>query len=131
MARLGSSGIDRFLGHRVKQRRLELGIARVELAEALGISHQQMAKYERGTNQLSPHLLFSIAQLFGMSVSDLFNGCDSYEHRLAPLDLPASARTLRMVRSLREAFVKMEPKRQAALARMVRALATGRCGRSL
>jgi transcriptional regulator with XRE-family HTH domain len=124
MARSGSSGIDRFLGHRLKQRRLALGMTRVEFAEALGISHQQMHKYESGTNQLSPHLIFSIAQLFGIRISDLFDGYGGCDQEIASPD-PDFARPLKMVRSLREAFVKMEPEHQAALAHMVRTLAMG------
>ena len=92
MGRLGSSGIDRFLGHQVKKRRLELGMTRVELAETFGISHQQMAKYERGTNQLSSHLLFSIAQLFGIRVSDLFDGYGGCDQELAPLNGVSNSR---------------------------------------
>jgi transcriptional regulator with XRE-family HTH domain len=96
MARSGSSGIDRFLGHRLKQRRLALGMTRVEFAEALGISHQQMHKYESGTNQLSPHLIFSIAQLFGIRISDLFDGYGGCDQELASPD-PDFARPLKSI----------------------------------
>ena len=122
MGRSRSSDIDRFLGHRIRQRRLELGMSQRDLAVALGTTYQQLDKYEAGRNQLSPYLLFSIARLCGLTVSDLFAGYNDHDGGQAPPD-PAFGRTYKTLNDLRQIFLGLEPKHQEALLDLVLALA--------
>jgi len=54
--------VDTGLGARIRIRRKELGVSQSELAERIGISFQQVQKYERGTNRVSASTLLAIAR---------------------------------------------------------------------
>lgn len=69
-----SNSIDQFVGQRMKQRRLELRWSQEELAERLGISFQQIQKYERAANRVSCGRLFQLAQVLGVPLLYFFDG---------------------------------------------------------
>jgi transcriptional regulator with XRE-family HTH domain len=56
-----SDGIDALVGRRIRERRRHLGISQVQLAATIGISYQQVQKYEQGTNQVAAARLAAIA----------------------------------------------------------------------
>jgi len=63
--RLGVGGphpVDRHVGLRIRMRRKELGVSQEKLAEALGLTFQQVQKYERAANRVSASKLFEIAR---------------------------------------------------------------------
>ena len=64
--------IDVHIGQRVRLRRLLLGMNLGRLAKALGLTFQQVQKYESGTNRLSPSRLVMIADALGVSVDYFF-----------------------------------------------------------
>lgn len=66
--------VDRHVATRLWEKRRELGMPQVALGEALGVTFQQIQKYERGTNRLSAGRLFEIANLFEVDVSYFFEG---------------------------------------------------------
>ena len=55
---------ERSIGLKLKQGRIELGLTRKEVAGYLGISHQQLEKYEKGANRIPINRLYIICQLF-------------------------------------------------------------------
>ena len=55
--------IDRLVGSRVRQRRMQLGLSQEELAAALGITVPQVQKYEKGINRIGASRLHKIAGL--------------------------------------------------------------------
>jgi transcriptional regulator with XRE-family HTH domain len=114
-----SSYIDRFLGYRLKQLRLLACMSQQQVAKQLGVTSQQVHKYERGVNRFSANRLLSIAQLFDVEVGDLFIGYD----RGTPVDPPLDPKTSRMLVNLAHSFLELEPKHQEALVRLARALA--------
>jgi transcriptional regulator with XRE-family HTH domain len=114
-----STEIDRFLGRRIKELRLLAGMTQQRVAQRLGISPQQVQKYEKGINRLSASQLLAVAQAFEVAVADLFDGYDSEASRDLPLDL----QTTQMLLNLTRSFLALEPKHQDALVRLVRALA--------
>lgn len=63
---------DSFVAQRVRVRRTELGLSMQDLATALGVSYQQVQKYERGTNRISAGTLSAIASRLGVPVSYFF-----------------------------------------------------------
>ena len=68
-----ANGVDRHVGDKIRQRRLERGVTQQELARALGISYQQVQKYENGNNRVSAGRLFILAQALGIGVNEFFD----------------------------------------------------------
>jgi transcriptional regulator with XRE-family HTH domain len=67
-----TSALDRAIGARVRARRASLGMSQERLGEALGITFQQVQKYERGANRISASRLHAIAAVLGAEVSFFF-----------------------------------------------------------
>ncbi|CAN5216265.1 helix-turn-helix domain-containing protein [soil metagenome] len=65
-------GIDAYVGARIQARRQALGLTLSAVAEALGISFQQLRKYETGTNRLSASRLHRLAEALNTSVAAFF-----------------------------------------------------------
>jgi transcriptional regulator with XRE-family HTH domain len=72
MAKKSPSAIDRQIGARVRMRRLMLDISQEQLAEGLGISFQQVQKYERGINRIGAGRLQKIADVLQVPASFFF-----------------------------------------------------------
>lgn len=64
--------VDRQVGRNVRKFRIAHGMTLVDLSEALGISHQQLQKYETGSNRLSAGVLMQISQILAVPLADLF-----------------------------------------------------------
>jgi transcriptional regulator with XRE-family HTH domain len=71
-----ASDLDKLVGHNIRIHRLDRGITQTELARAIGVSFQQVQKYENGTNRVGGGRLFKIAETLGTPVSTFFNGVD-------------------------------------------------------
>ena len=69
--REGPDPIDVAVGARIRTRRRSLGLSQTELAEALGITFQQVQKYERGANRVSASMLVRIATRLDTTVGAL------------------------------------------------------------
>jgi transcriptional regulator with XRE-family HTH domain len=66
--------IDIHVGSRVRLRRMMLGMSQERLGENLGITFQQIQKYEKGTNRIGASRLQHIARVLSMPVSYFFEG---------------------------------------------------------
>lgn len=64
--------VDRFVGERIARRRTALGVSQMLLAERIGVSFQQVQKYEGGKNRVSASRLYQVAAALGTSVADFF-----------------------------------------------------------
>lgn len=64
--------IDRHVGARVRMRRILAGMSQVQLGSALGVTYQQMQKYEKGTNRISVSRLQQIGYVLGVPASSFF-----------------------------------------------------------
>ena len=71
-----TTNMDSFIGRKVKQRRSELGISQGKLGEYLGVSFQQIQKYENGKNRISASSLVQISRILGVDFSYFVDGCD-------------------------------------------------------
>lgn len=69
--------IDVHVGARVRMRRLLVGLSQDKLGEALGVTFQQVQKYERGANRIGASRLFEIARVLTVPVGFFFEGVDS------------------------------------------------------
>jgi transcriptional regulator with XRE-family HTH domain len=68
------SPIDRHVGARIRMRRMMLGMSQEKLGEALGLTFQQVQKYEKGTNRIGATRLLQIAGILGVRVEYLYEG---------------------------------------------------------
>jgi transcriptional regulator with XRE-family HTH domain len=69
-----ANAIDRKLGQRVRTRRLEIGMSQERLAELLGVTFQQVQKYEKGVNRIAASRLHDIAAALELPVARFFEG---------------------------------------------------------
>jgi transcriptional regulator with XRE-family HTH domain len=65
---------DKHVGSRVKMRRMMLGMSQTELGDALGLSFQQVQKYERAANRISASRLQQAAHVLQVPVTFFFDG---------------------------------------------------------
>jgi len=68
-----ANSIDRMVGERVRDRRMALGMSQEMLARKLGLSFQQIQKYEKGTNRISAGRLFVIAKALSTPIAGFFD----------------------------------------------------------
>ncbi len=66
--------IDKHVGSRVRMRRLMLGMSQEKLGDGLGLTFQQVQKYEKGTNRMGASRLQHISQLLQVPVPFFFEG---------------------------------------------------------
>jgi transcriptional regulator with XRE-family HTH domain len=66
--------IDLHVGGRVRLRRKFIGLSQEQLADALGLTFQQVQKYERGSNRVSASKLYAIARTLGVPIAFFFDG---------------------------------------------------------
>src|SRR5579862_7984206 len=66
--------IDLHVGARIRMRRRMLGVSQEKLADALGLTFQQVQKYERGANRVSASKLYEIAAALKTPVAHFFEG---------------------------------------------------------
>ncbi len=69
--------VDLHVGARVRMRRKLLGMSQEKLADALGLTFQQVQKYERGANRVSASKLFEIARFLDVGPSYFFDGLEA------------------------------------------------------
>ncbi len=72
----GPTATDIHVGSQIRTRRILLGLSQEKLADGLGISFQQVQKYEWGSNRVSASRLYYIAQLFDVPVAWFFKDLD-------------------------------------------------------
>ncbi len=66
--------LDLFIGQKVKNRRSALRISQGKLGEQIGVSFQQVQKYENGKNRISASTLYNIARVLGVEFSYFIEG---------------------------------------------------------
>jgi transcriptional regulator with XRE-family HTH domain len=77
MPRGGEDGphpVDRHVGRRVCEKRIGLGYNQSDLGRALGLTFQQIQKYEKGANRISASKLWDIARFFKVDIGYFFEG---------------------------------------------------------
>jgi len=71
--------IDRHVGSRVRMRRVMLGMSQEKLGDALGLTFQQVQKYEKGTNRIGASRLQQISRTLEVPPAFFFEGAPSFE----------------------------------------------------
>jgi len=85
--------VDVVVGSNIRQRRRALKVSQEALAEAVGVTFQQVQKYERGANRVSASCLFEICRALKCHPADLMPAPDWYRDGKAP-EWMADARAL-------------------------------------
>ncbi len=67
------SPVDVHVGSRLRKRRTLLGMSQTTLAEALGLTFQQVQKYERGANRISSSRLYDLARVLDVPIQHFFD----------------------------------------------------------
>ena len=113
-----ANAADRYVGNRIRERRVMLGLSQQQLAQMIGVTYQQAHKYERGLNRISAGRLYEIAQVLNVPVSWFFEGLATEPHHAEMT--PRQRMCLELARNF--AAIDNE-KHQEALSQMARALA--------
>lgn len=77
MAKKQPSSVDAHVGSRVRLRRMLIGMSQEKLGELLGLTFQQVQKYEKGANRIGASRLFDISTILGVPVSYFFDDLPS------------------------------------------------------
>ena len=71
---IGPNPVDRHVGLRIRMRRKELGISQERLAESIGLTFQQVQKYERAANRVSASKLWEVSRALATNISYFYEG---------------------------------------------------------
>ncbi|MEM8798294.1 MAG: helix-turn-helix domain-containing protein [Pseudomonadota bacterium] len=92
--------IDVHVGSRVRLRRMMVGMSQERLGESLGITFQQVQKYEKGTNRIGASRLQSIATVLGVPISFFFEDAPNPSGDNAGTELKNSQHVVEFLSSL-------------------------------
>lgn len=79
--------IDRHVGGRIRLRRTMLGLSQEKLAEELGITFQQVQKYEKGMNRVGASRLWDLSQVLGVPVDFFYMDMDESSRKKSPRNI--------------------------------------------
>lgn len=77
MSQRSTGEIDSIIGAKIRMYRKAAKMSQSDLAEGLGVTYQQIQKYENGTDRVSAARLYMVAQTLGVPVSDFFAEADT------------------------------------------------------
>jgi transcriptional regulator with XRE-family HTH domain len=113
--------INIYIGQRLRERRVALGMSQTALGNRLGISFQQIQKYEKGVNALSPDRLIEVAQALDVHFTYFFDGYDS---TMASVEKVADARGEgRLLLKLMQLLKEIPTHQRAPLMHLIMAMA--------
>jgi len=121
MATRKSGPLDAMVGARISMLRVNRGMSQAMLAERLGVTFQQVQKYERGANRVGASRLAQIASVLGVSVGELFESPGAGSRGLnSPVRLLAEPEALRVL----EAYPRTtSPRVRLCIAKLVESIA--------
>ena len=136
---MASHAVDVHVGARVRQRRTLLGMSQTKLAEAVGLTFQQIQKYERGSNRMGSSRLFEFTKVLDVPVSYFFDempanalasrptsgrGRKGLSENGAPFELEKDPLIKRETLELVRAYYKIRvPGVRGGIAKMIKAIA--------
>lgn len=78
-----STSIDQHIGKRIRERRIEIGMSQDALGAKLGVSFQQIQKYESGANRIAASRLYLLSKTLDVDLSFFFEGLPGAKKRRA------------------------------------------------
>jgi transcriptional regulator with XRE-family HTH domain len=122
--------VDEYIGRRVRMRRMAVGMSQEKLANYLGITFQQVQKYEKGTNRIGGSRMQQIAGALEVKPAFFFDGAPGAGSDISPLgrgespafidDFITSTDGIRLARY----FVRLSPDLQRDVSKLVEYMAT-------
>ena len=91
--------LDSVVGAKIRIFRTNRGLSQTALAEAIGVTFQQVQKYESGTNRVGAGRLSRIAVVLGVSIGQLFESSDDAADPSSPFRLLAEPGALRLLKA--------------------------------
>lgn len=79
MPKKKANPVDAHVGYRVRLRRMLIGMSQERLGELLGLTFQQVQKYERGINRIGAGRLFEVSEILGVPISFFYEGIDGVQ----------------------------------------------------
>ena len=76
--------VDRHVGKKLRMRRIMLGLSQQVLGEAVGVSIQQIQKYEKATNRVASGKLYQFAKLLNVPIAYFFEEMEAFARKLKP-----------------------------------------------
>jgi transcriptional regulator with XRE-family HTH domain len=120
MAVRKSGPLDALVGARIRMFRINRGMSQTALAERIGVSFQQVQKYEKGANRVGASRLSQIASVLGISVGELFEAPrDGIAASNSPAHLLAEPGALRVLK----AYLRTNSRVRLAIAKLVESIA--------
>ena len=120
-----SHAVDSFVGRRIRMRRKTLGMSQETLANAIGITFQQVQKYENAANRVSASKLYEIAKALQVAPGYFFEGLgEPADQDLATQGLSAAFLASDDLAELARSFPKIRTAERRKIIDLVRALAT-------
>ena len=110
--------IDRHIGQRVRERRIILGLSQTVLAEGLGISFQQLQKYETGFNRIGAGRLYGCAELLGVRPEYFFEELEGSDS-----GTPGETRSDEALKLARAHYSIDDPAQRQCVRKLVQAIA--------
>lgn len=77
--KISKVNIDEYVGQRLRDFRERVGLTLIECAKRVGISHQQIHKYEMGQTKISPGMLYKFCKIFSVTPNVFFEGYSALE----------------------------------------------------
>lgn len=74
--------VDRHVGKKLRMRRIMLGLSQQVLGDAVGVSIQQIQKYEKATNRVASGKLYQFANLLKVQIEYFFEGIDGFTKKI-------------------------------------------------
>lgn len=105
------SSVDLVVGRNIRIWRMAKGLSQAQLAQRLGLTFQQVQKYETGANRIGTGRLVKVAGILGVPLAALFEGADGADHARALLALVADRRSFRLAHAF--AAIRRSPLRLA------------------
>jgi transcriptional regulator with XRE-family HTH domain len=121
MATRKSGPLDAMVGARISILRVSRGMSQATLAERIGVTFQQVQKYERGTTRVGASRLSQIASMLGVSVGELFESSGAGSPGLnSPVVLLAEPGALRVLKAYARTT---SPRLRLCIAKLVESIA--------
>lgn len=110
---------DGVIGQKIRIRRIEMGISQAELGKPLGVSFQQIQKYEKGVNRVSAGRLHHIAKLLDVTTDYFYDNLTRNENEVQSLLFTDPKFSLRLLR----AYAKLPQPQQRHLITLMESMA--------
>ena len=124
MPKANSRSVDKSIGGRLKHFRQRANLSQTALGKHLGVSFQQVQKYENGTNRISAASLMKISRFLNISIGDLMASRDEQSPKSAASARSEIARFVKSAegRSFIQSFLAVDPYLRRQIVSLVKAL---------